>query len=459
MPPSAPPPIPGRVWALAAVTGAGAFMAMLDSTVANLALDAIGRDFDATLPHIQWVVTGYLVALAMSLPAQGFLAARFGAGRLWYASTVAFALASILCALAPGPAWLVGGRVLQGLAGGLMVPAGQTVIAQAVDRRQLGRLMGVLGLVVALGPALGPALGGALLEVGSWRWLFWINVPVAAVALALAPGRVPPGAAGTDRRLDVAGLLLAGLGLPLLLLGAVEAGASGPDPAALLGGSAGLALLGAFAWRSLRRPRPLIDLGLLRGPVFARATLVAGLTGANMYAGLLLLPLYMLASGLDVGAVGLLLLAMGLGSALALPVAGTLVDRHGAGPVVLAGAGLLVASTLALFLPVGGDWRWLALVLGLRGVGLAWAQMPAMTAAYGATATPRMGDATTLVNVVQRAGGALGATAVVVAMARGGEGGLGWALGVLAVLSALPLLPGSGIAPRRQAGTSQAPGV
>ncbi|WP_149196286.1 DHA2 family efflux MFS transporter permease subunit [Luteimonas suaedae] len=449
MPSSAPPRIPGRIWALAAITGAGAFMAMLDATVANLALESIRRDLDTTLPRIQWVVTGYLVALAVSLPAQGFLVARFGAGRVWRASTLAFAAASVLCAMAPGPGWLIAARVLQGLAGGLMVPAGQTVIAQAADRRQLGRLMGVLGLVVALGPAIGPAVGGLLLEVASWRWLFWINVPVAVAALALAPGRVPPGEPDGTRRLDVGGLLLAGLGLPLLLLGATEAGASGPGTSGsgLAACAAGAALLGTFAWRSLRRLQPLIDLRLLRNRVFTRATLVTGLAGANLYAGLLLLPLYLRALGMQLGVIGGMLLAMGLGSALALPLAGRLTDRHGAGPVVLAGAGLLVATTLALLTSVVHDPRLLAFVLAVRGVGLAWAQMPAMTAAYGATDAARMGDATTLVNIVQRTGGALGAVAVVVALVRSEEGGYAPAIVVLLALSALALWPARGMRP------------
>lgn len=161
---SPPPPIPVRIWLIAAVTGTGAFMAMVDSTVANLAVESVRADFGSTLSLAQWIATGYLIALAVSLPAVGWLGRRYGYGRLWAASLAAFTAASILCALAPGPLTLVGARFAQGLAGGLMVPAGQAVIGAAAGPKQLGRLMGALGLVVALGPAVGPAVGGS-----SWR--------------------------------------------------------------------------------------------------------------------------------------------------------------------------------------------------------------------------------------------------------------------------------------------------
>jgi MFS family permease len=156
-------------------------------------------------PFVQWVVTGYLVALAVSLPAAGWLGSRYGYGRIWAAALAAFVVGSVLCAIAPGLLTLIGARFLQGLAGGLMVPAGQAVIGSAADRDQLGRLMGTLGLVVVLGPAVGPAIGGVLLEVASWRWLFWINVPIGIAALVAARGVVPAGSTPSDRPLDRTG--------------------------------------------------------------------------------------------------------------------------------------------------------------------------------------------------------------------------------------------------------------
>jgi len=172
----------------------------------------------------------------------------------------------------------------------------------------------------------------------------------------------------------------------------------------------GALLATGFVLGALRTSAPLVDLRLLRRKTFAAATATAGLTGANMYGGLLLLPLYLqLAAGRDTAETGLLLLAMGLGSAVALPLAGTLTDRHGAGPVTLVGAGLLAVTTVPFLLPGAFlspgtlSSTVLGLILVVRGTGMALAQMPAMTAAYGSVAADEMGDAATLVNIVQRA--------------------------------------------------------
>ncbi|AXB48012.1 DHA2 family efflux MFS transporter permease subunit [Amycolatopsis albispora] len=413
--------IPTRTWKIAAVTGLGALLAMLDSTLVNLAVEAVRADLGSTLPVVQWIVTGYLVALAVSLPASGWLGGRFGYGRVWTVALAVFVLASALCALAPGVPALIAARVLQGLAAGLLVPAGQAVLGAVAGPAQLGRLMGALGVVVSLGPAVGPALGGLLLDLASWRWLFWLNLPIGLFALAAARGLVPPGERDHTRPLDLTGLVLLGGGLPLLLYGAT----SRSIPLLLAGG----VLIAWFA----RTPRSLLDLRLLRDRRFAAATVTTGFTGANMYAGLLLLPLFLqLDAGLDSTATGLQLLAMGLGSAGALYFGGALTDRHGAGLVTLAGAVLLVVTTLPFLLPLPVPV--LTALLVVRGAALALAQLPATTAAYASVTADRLGDATTLVNIVQRAGGAIGAAGIAVLLT---QSGYGWGFGALAVLSGL----------------------
>lgn len=431
-----PPGIPVRLWAVAAITGSGAFMAMLDSTVANLAITSIGAGFGAPLADVQWVATGYLIALAVSLPLTGWLGRRFGRGRLWAASTLAFVIASVSCALARDLAQLTASRCLQGLAAGLMVPAGQAVLSAATDRRQLGRLMGTVGFAVSLGPALGPGLGGVLIEAVSWRWLFWINVPVGVLALATARFVVPPGEARSSGRPDVAGLALIGPGLPLLLYGAAGIGAVGFTGPSTAGAALGAVLTAGFMGHTLRSASPLIDVRLFGRPGFAAAVATAGLTGAAMYGGLLLLPLF-LQGGLHQTPTesGLMLLAMGLGSAFALPLAGTFTDRYGAAPVCSVGSAVLLLSTVPFLFGPTPPAAGVAALLFLRGAGLALAQMPAMTAAYGAVAESETGDAATLINMFQHLGGALGAIATVVVLEQGsrtGEAaGYRWAFVVL----------------------------
>ncbi|MEZ0472943.1 DHA2 family efflux MFS transporter permease subunit [Luteimonas salinilitoris] len=440
-----PPPIPGRIWKIAAVTGAGAFMAMLDATLANLALESIRADTDSTLPVVQWVATGYLIAMAVSLPASGWLGGRYGYGRVWAAALAAFILASALCALAPGPLSLIGARLLQGLAAGLMIPAGQAVIGSTAGRDQLGRLFGVLGLVIGLGPAVGPAFGGLLLEMASWRWLFWINVPIGIAALVAARGLVPAGATSIDRQLDRRGLALLGIGLPVLLFGATEIGASGVMALPLLTIIVGTVLAATFVFTALGARHPLVNLRLLQRGTFASATAITGLTGANMFAGLLLLPLYFqLVENRDITEAGWLLLAMGLGSAVALYIGGRITDRYGAGPVTLIGAGLLILTTIPFLIPGPLSLSSLVTILVARGAGLAFAQMPATTAAYASVTPDQIGDAVTLVNIVQRVGGAVGAAGVVVVLAQTGGSSAPvaylWAFSALAALSVLTLV-------------------
>ena len=415
------PPIPKTSWGIAAVTGAGAFMAMLDATVANLAIESIREDLSSTLTVVQWVATGYLCSLAVSLPATAWLGARYGYGRVWATSLATFVLASVLCAIAPDTSTLITARLAQGLAGGLMVPAGQAVIGSTVDKRQLGRIFGVLGLVIALGPAIGPAVGGFLLDAASWRWLFWINVPIGVIALIAARRLVPGGERDSSRILDVKGLVLLSAGLPLLLYGAFGITLSESNLAAVFALIIGAILAVIFIFTALHRKNPLVDLRLLQRTTFSAATITTGLTGINMYAGLLLVPLYLqLVAGLEPTTTGLWLLVMGLGSALVLPVAGSLTDRFGAGIVSLAGACLLLVSAIPFVFPSVPSSPVLVAMLLARGVGMALAQMPAMTAAYTAVSTEEMGDATTLVNIAQRIGGAVGAVGVVIIIQHAG---------------------------------------
>lgn len=420
-------------------------MAMLDSTIANLAIESVREDLSSTLAIVQWVTTGYLCALAVSLPAAAWFGIRYGYGRLWASSLAVFVLASVSCAIAPDTLTLITARLIQGLAGGLMIPAGQAVIGSTVEKRQLGRIFGILGLVIALGPAIGPAVGGFLLDATSWRWLFWINVPIGVTALIAARGLVPRGESDSSRTLDIRGLALLSVGLPLLLYGAFEIALSGISQTVVVTLIIGAALVVIFVFTALHSKNPLIDISLLRRKTFSAATITTGLTGANMYGGLLLIPLYLqLVAGLEPTITGLWLFVMGLGSALVLPVAGSLTDRFGAGIVSLSGAGLLLVSALPFVFPKVPSFLLLAAIFVARGVGMALAQMPAITAAYTAVSREEMGDATTIVNIVQRMGGAIGAVGVVVIIQyAGGSSGItahSIAFASLAAISALTLV-------------------
>lgn len=410
---------PPHVRRLAAVVVVGAILSMLDATVVGVGLATIARDLDVGLADAQWIATSYLLALAAALPACGWLGRRIGVGRLWLGALTGFLVASALCAAAPGLGLLVAARVLQGVAAGLLVPAGQTLLGQAVGPERLGRLMATLAAAVGIGPAIGPVVGGVLVETLSWQWLFLVNLPIGLAGLVAGLRIVPRGVAEPTGPLDVAGLVLAGVGLSALVLGVTEWGARGgvATPTVwspLVGGTAALAL---FVRRARSAAHPVTDLRLFFDARFAAAVACATLTGAAMFGGLLLLPLHLqLQRGHDVIGTGLALLGLGLGTAIAAPFAARVTERFGAGPVALAGAVAVAATTLPFALTVPGPFTEQVL-LALRGIATGIAVVPPTVAAYAAVTRDRLPDAATQLNVMQRVGGAVGGAVVATVLA------------------------------------------
>jgi EmrB/QacA subfamily drug resistance transporter len=415
--PPATAAIPWQVWRFALVVAFGAFMSQLDTSVVNVGLDTIATDLGAGLADVQWVANGYLIALALSLPACGWLGRRFGVGRLWLVSLSGFTVTSGLCALAPDAGWLVALRVGQGLTAGLLLPAGQTVLGQAVGPHRLGRVMATLGIAVTLGPALGPALGGLIVHAGSWRWLFLVNVPLGMLALYLGWRYVPHDRPATrPGRLDWPGLLLVSGGVPLLVHGLTAWGEHGRLTLTTL---LGIVLLAVFIGYAIRTTNPVLDLRLFANRAYAAATVTAAFTGATMFGAALLFPLYFqVGLGVSVIDTGLALIPLGLGTALLLPVSGRLVDRFGGGLVSLYG-GIAATATTIPFALSGLDMSTpgVEVLLLVRGMALAVAVVPAGIAAYQAVTAEQLPDATTQVNILQRVGGALGGAVFTVVLA------------------------------------------
>jgi MFS family permease len=175
-----------RVKIVAAVVVLGAIISILDTTIVNVALDTLSRDLHSPLSTIQWVSTGYLLSLAMVIPLAGWLSEHFGSKRVWMVSVAMFAFGSALCGIAWSAESLIFFRVLQGFGGGLIIPVGMSVLAQTAGPRHMGRVMSVIGVPMLLGPVLGPVLGGLIVTNAAWQWIFYVNVPIAALSLILA---------------------------------------------------------------------------------------------------------------------------------------------------------------------------------------------------------------------------------------------------------------------------------
>jgi EmrB/QacA subfamily drug resistance transporter len=428
-----------EILVLAGVVILGTIMTVLDLTVVNVAIPTLASDLGASIPTIQWVMTGYMLAFATVIPLTGWAAERFGARRAWIFALLLFLAGSVLA----GAAWSIGSliafRVLQGLGAGMILPIGQTILAQAAGPQRMGRVMSVIGVPMLLAPVFGPLLGGAIIGAASWRWIFFINLPVglAAVVAALrllpasARGGVPSGARGGPR-LDVRGLLLLSPGIAVFLYGMSEAGGHGGfgSPRTSVAVLAGLALIGLFFWHAaVRGGQALIDVSLLRRRGFGAAAAVNLLLMVALFGSLILIPLYYQQVRHEGAvAIGLLLAPQGLGAALALPLAGRLTDKFGARGVASAGMVLAALGMLAYTqVGPGTSYLYLSAALLVVGAGVGATVVPSMAAAFQALSRAETPRATSALNVIQRLGGAVGTALFAIVLSRQAETGAGGA--------------------------------
>jgi EmrB/QacA subfamily drug resistance transporter len=428
-----------EIWALAVVVVLGSAMTILDATIVNVALPTLGQDLHTSISVIQWVPTIYLLAFASVIPLTGWISGRFGAKPVWLASLGLFMAGSLLAGLSPSIGVLIGARVVQGLGGGMIMPLGQAMLARVAGPKRMGRVMSVIGVPMLLLPVFGPLIGGALIGAASWRWIFFVNLPVGLLAVALAVRLLPAGAHHhATQRLDVPGAALLSGGLALFLYGLAETGqhAQLATPSAFGPMAAGAVALALFGWRALRVPDPLIDLRLFRERGFAAGTAVNLVLGVALFGAALLLPLYFeLLRGRTPVQTGLLLAPQGLGAAVTISLAGYLTDRIGARRVVPVGVLLAVAGT-AWYTQISARTPYWALLIALFaiGAGLGATITPAMAAAYQNLPATAMGQATAAISVVQRVAGALGSALLAVVLQQattarlpGFRGGIGQA--------------------------------
>jgi EmrB/QacA subfamily drug resistance transporter len=397
---------------VATVVVLGAIMSILDTTVVNVAINTLSRDFHTDLATIQWIVTGYTLALATVIPLTGWAADRFGTKRLYMISIGLFIAGSALSGLAWSAGSLIGFRVLQGLGGGMLMPAGMTILTRAAGPQRVGRVMAIIGVPMLLGPILGPILGGWLVDDVSWRWIFFINLPIGLVALLLSLRVLPTDRPAPHERLDILGLILLSPGLALVIYGLAKSTSAGGFGATQVWGTAlaGFVLLGVFVWHALRTPYALVDLRLFKNHTFSASSITLVLMIISVFGAMLLLPLYLQnvrgESALDSG---LLLAPQGLGAMLVMPIAGRLTDKTGIGKLVVPGLVVIFLSTLALT-QLAGDTSYYALsaVLFVMGIGMGFTMMPLFSGAMQTLRKAAVARASTLLNIIQQVGASIG---------------------------------------------------
>jgi len=401
----------------------GAIMSILSTTIVNVALETLSEQLHEPLDGVQWVVTSYMLALAAVIPVSGWAAARFGARRLYILSLALFTVGSLLCGLAWNLETLVGARVLQGLAGGLLVPIGQIALVKAAGPHNMARVMSAIGVPMILAPVFGPTIGGLLVEHVSWQSIFFINIPVGLVAAVASYRLFPRDEAQPVEPLDFTGLVLVATGLVGITYGLAESGTAGSltASAVLVPALTGVALVTAFVVRALKIPNPLLDVRLYANKAFSAASITTFGLGAALFGGMVLMPLYFqLVRGEDAVVTGLLLIPQGIGAAFAMHASGRLTERLGGGLTSLLGGSIMIVATLPFVLiDANTSYLLLGAAMVVRGFGIGLSMMPAMTAAYATLRPEQINDATPQLNVLQRVGGSIGTAILTVVLQNG----------------------------------------
>ncbi|HEX5438333.1 MAG TPA: DHA2 family efflux MFS transporter permease subunit [Gemmatimonadaceae bacterium] len=403
-----------RKWVIAGTVLTGTVMAVLDSSIVNVALPDMSGTLGVTIDQITWVVTGYILANVIIMPILALLSSRFGRKRFYMASVVAFTVASMLCGISRSLPEIVVWRILQGLGGGVMITVAQAILRETFPISEQGMAMGIYGMGVVLAPAIGPTLGGWLVDQYSWPWVFYINVPIGVLNILLVSKFIedPPYLIREKGKIDFLGLGLMTIGLGALQLMLEKGQEKNWFQASLIIYLAVIAAAGLifFIWRELTTDRPAVDLRILKNASFTSATSLGGVLGAGLYGSLFLLPLFLQnLLGYTAMLSGLALMPRSLAMAVVMPIGGRFYNKLG--PRILVGMGLVVSAfsfwELSRLSSAVGFWDifWPQV---WQGVGFSLIFVALSTAALATIPKPKMTAATGLYNVVRQVFGSVG---------------------------------------------------
>ena len=394
-----------------AVFVASMFLNIMDATVVNVALPTLSRYFAVPVASVSGVVTAYLVALAVVMPVSGWVGDRFGARSVMLAAIGLFTAASALCGAATSLPELVLFRAVQGAGGGLMLPVGMAMMFRAYPPAERIRANRVLMVPMLMAPALGPVIGGLLVDGLSWRWIFYLNLPVGVAALVFGALFLPRGTEHSPGPFDLPGFLLAGTGFPLFMFALSTGAISGWGAASVLAtGVTGLVLLAVFVLVELRSAAPMLRLRIYANRLFRLTNLQLTFAGAGFVGTLFLVPL-MLQTGLGFSAVhsGLSTFPEAIGGMIGIQVTSRLYKRVGPRRLMTAGMCGTVVTIGGMAFAGPGNAAWLIPVLMFfTGGSFGFAMSPSQAAALATVSAAETGHASTLLNTLRQAGGAAG---------------------------------------------------
>jgi EmrB/QacA subfamily drug resistance transporter len=394
-----------------AVLIAGMFMSVLDISIVNVAIPTIQNEFGVTTDDVQWVVTGYTLALGVVVPVTAWLGDRFGLSRVYHLALLAFAVGSALCGLAWDLNSLVIFRIVQAIPGGILPVITMSILFRIVPRDRLGAAMGLYGLGVVFAPAVGPTLGGYLVEYVNWRLIFFINVPIGILGAVAAVLVLPHFPRLARRRFDVLGFVTIAGGLFAVLLALSEGESWGWYSYRVLGLITFSVLsLALFVVIELAVDDPLLDIRIFRYGAYTHSLVLISLLMVVMFGVLFYIPLF-LQQGQGWGALdaGITLLPQALMMGVMMPIAGRVYDRIGPRGPAAVGLALVSISTYLLHtITIDTTRAHIMWILVLQGAGLGMAMMPIFTGGVAVIPVAQVNAASAFNNVVQRVSGALG---------------------------------------------------
>ena len=401
-------------WLIAGSVMIGTIMAVLDSSIVNVALPGMSGTLGATIEQITWVVTGYILANVIIMPLVALLSQRFGRKNFYMTSVVLFTVASMACGLARNLPVMVAFRAVQGIGGGVLMTVSQAILRETFPPEEQGTAMGIFGLGVVLAPAFGPTLGGWITDQYSWPWIFYINVPIGILNLVLVSRFVedPPYLIRRKGSIDFPGLALMIIGLGSLQLMLESGERNDWFESSFIMRLLVVAIVGlvAFVWRELHTEHPAVDLRILKNVSFSSATALGGVLGMALMGSLFLLPVFLQnLLGYPAMKSGIALMPRSLAMAVIMPIGGRFYNRLG--PRVLVGAGLAICGfsfwdLSHLTLSVGyWDIFWPQV---FQGIGFSLIFVALSTAALATIAKPDVTAATGLYNLSRNIFGSVG---------------------------------------------------
>jgi len=389
----------------------GMFMDIMDTTVINTALPTLAREFNAPRTTIEWVSLGYLLSLAVWIPASGWLGDRFGTKRVFLLALGLFTIGSALCGLSRSIGELVAFRILQGVGGGMLTPVGTAMLFRAYPPRERAKASAVLMIPAVLAPALGPIVGGWLVTNASWRWIFTINVPFGILGLLFGGFFLHEYTEGTAGRFDGAGFVLSATGLSTALYALTQAPDHGwTSPAVLLPGALGVSLLAVLVYVETHIDDPMLAFRLLRERMFRNANIVLFLTYSSFAGLLFLLPLFLQTlRGLDAFESGLTTFPQALGVIVSGQFVGRLYPRTGPRRLIIGGmTGMLLATLVLVTIDLDTSLWTIREIMFVRGIFMAFAFVPLQAATYANVSAQDTGRASAIFSTQRQVAAALG---------------------------------------------------